>query len=123
MGLARPFGVRGLVPALRQATCRRPTHATFPLRASRLESGAAFWFHDPHPDGVSMKPWLAILAILPGLELGAAASEPEPKSGPVEHWAFQRPVRPSPPPLSSSQFPAARNPIDAFLQADQHKHG
>jgi mono/diheme cytochrome c family protein len=51
------------------------------------------------------------------IEQGAKhPADEKPEADPKDHWAFKPPVRPAVPKLAS-------NPIDAFLLAEQQKHG
>jgi hypothetical protein len=56
------------------------------------------------------------------IDQGAPAPAGEkPEEDPRQHWAFRNPVRP---PLPTVPDPAwVRNPLDAFLAAEQAKHG
>lgn len=51
----------------------------------------------------------------------AAPADEEPETDPNKHWAFQPPVRPAVPVVEGRGDTG--NPIDAFLAAEQKKHG
>ncbi|MFM9959641.1 MAG: DUF1553 domain-containing protein [Planctomycetaceae bacterium] len=78
------------------------------------------------PEGDRLKPeqiaalrsWIAQKATAPADE--------QPERHPREHWAFKTPVRPAVPDLKSqieNQKSKIENPIDAFIAAEQLKHG
>jgi hypothetical protein len=55
------------------------------------------------------------------IQAGAPApSEEKSEEDPRRHWAFQKPVRP---PLPDAPARAGRNPVDAFLAAEQARRG
>jgi hypothetical protein len=56
------------------------------------------------------------------IDAGASAPQDEPpQADPRRHWAFLPPARPEIPEVCGAK--TARNPIDAFLEADQFKKG
>ena len=61
-----------------------------------------------------LRNWIAQGALSP------ADEKPEPD--PREHWAFKGPVRPAVPQIRQAAF-RIRNPIDAFILAEQEKRG
>jgi len=62
------------------------------------------------------------IAVLQGwIDAGAKAPDERPPEDPRKHWAFQVPVRPALPAVRNAAW--VRNPIDAFVAAEQEKHG
>jgi hypothetical protein len=54
-------------------------------------------------------------------QLSAADTAAVAAPGPKKHWAYVKPVRPEPPPVSNSRW--VRNPIDNFVMARLDKEG
>lgn len=72
------------------------------------------------PEGEPLKP--AEIAAFKGWILGGAKApaDEQPERDPREHWAFRTPIRPPVPQIASDWV---RNPIDAFIAAEQQRHG
>jgi hypothetical protein len=63
-----------------------------------------------------------IAAIAAWIEQGAeGVAGEQPEADPRDHWAFRRAVRPDIPQVDSSPL-MIRNPIDAFIAAEQRRH-
>lgn len=73
----------------------------------------------PEADGEALKP--AQVAVLKRwIEQGAIGPKDEkPEADPRDHWAFRTPIRPAVPAVKNAAW--AKNPIDAFLAAEQEK--
>jgi hypothetical protein len=75
----------------------------------------------PESEGEPLKEQ-EIARIRAWIDEGAAAPPDEkPEADPREHWAFRAPVRPSLPPVKNAAW--ISTPVDAFIAAEQEKHG
>jgi hypothetical protein len=63
-----------------------------------------------------------IAALRAWIDQGAVGpTDEKPEADPRDHWAFRAPVHPATPQVKNSAW--VRNPIDAFIAAEQEKHG
>jgi hypothetical protein len=75
----------------------------------------------PSSEGEPLKE-AEIALIKKWIEQGAAGpADEKPEADPKSHWAFKTPVRPPLPRAKDAAW--NRNPIDAFIAAEQEKHG
>jgi hypothetical protein len=75
----------------------------------------------PDSEGEPLKE-AEIARIRAWIDQGAAGpTDEKPEADPREHWAFRAPVRPPLPAVKNAAW--VSNPIDAFIAAEQEKHG
>lgn len=72
------------------------------------------------PEGEPLKPE-EIAALKRWIESGAKAPAEKTPEDPAKHWSYQLPVRPAVPMVANSAW--VRDPIDAFIAAEQASHG
>ena len=77
----------------------------------------------PDPQVALLRAWIAQGAAWPddGPTTAAAAAAAAPEEDLPQHWAYRRPVRPTPPAVTHKAW--VRNPIDQFVAARLEKEG
>ncbi len=73
----------------------------------------------PSDEGAALKPD-QIASIKAWIDQGAKAPKEPTPADPRKHWSYLPPLKPRPPQLADASW--ARNPIDAFIEAEHQKH-